>query len=180
MKRKAFKKIQKIPVFVYCEGVTEIQLFRFLKRHFDKSVYDIRPPKDLKGVSDLADIQKTHKDITTKLKQDYGSRIAYLKLFIIDGDLVDSPQIKRFLSEQGCLVEQFSANTEQLLLSLVGKPVRLDVPLGDYRAKCKRKFEEHFGCTADKLDEKTFKVIFPNSTVVGTNVPIIKSILDPD
>lgn len=180
MKKRSLIINQKIPVFVFCEGLTEVQLFRFLKHDFDKKIHDIRPVEDLGGVGSLVVIQKKYKEKIKKIKQNYGSDISVLMLFIVDGDLIDSAEIKKFLLAEGCLVEQSVPNTEGMLLSLVGKSVVQDVPLMDFRGKCKNKFKNHFGCTADKLDEKSFQAIFKNITIVGANFPIVKTILDPN
>jgi len=179
MSKKTFTKIQKTPIFVFCEGLTEVQLFRFLKDHFDQKIYVFRQIIDLGGLRDLAEAKKKYRKETTKISHKFDKRIAYLFLFIIDGDLVDSLRIKSFLSSKGCSVEQFPVNTEHSLLSLVGKNISQDVPLTDYRSKCKRKFKEHFSCDADKLDEANFKMLFPTIDVVSRVMPVVSNLLRP-
>ena len=147
--RKQKIRQQKEVIFVFCEGLAEMNLFRYLKQRFDSKTRSFKL-SSLDGIRGLSDFRTKYQSSLKKIRQQYGNNL-YQRLFIIDNDILDSKHIITFLKQKSELVQLCNPNTEALLLSLVNKIVSQDVLLGDYSKKCKKEFKSYFGCTADCL-----------------------------
>jgi len=180
MKKPMQLRKQREIVISFCEGETEIELFGFLKHQYSNRKIGFRKPIDLAGVSDFITFEKKYKEeikgLGFKPKKDY-EKIKLL--FIIDNDIADSAKIKKFLDTEKHLVQLCDPNTEGMILNIIGKPQAKTVGDKDYRKKCKDAFENHFGCKAHKLKEKTLKEIFTDEEF-KKSLPVLYDLFKKD
>jgi hypothetical protein len=162
---------------VLCEGEAERHIFRFLQHSYANKKTGFKLPQDLHGVRSFDDFTQKYDSCLKGLKQKYGRDIKNIALlFMIDYDLSDSKKIIDFIESKGHLAQVCDPNTEGMIMSMIGKPVKKEVGVADYRTKCKNVFKAHFGCTVDKLTEKQLREVFSTIEIVQKHLPTLHAL----
>lgn len=171
---RRYKIKQKDLIIPFCEGETELHVFNFLKIVYSNKEIRFGKPQDLGGIRDFAEFKRKYSKLCKandlKPKKDY-AHVNFL--FIIDNDLDDSEEIKKFILKKGNLVQLCDPNTEGMILAIAGKKQVCSTDKKNFRKKCKDNFESHFNCEAHKLKDAQLKNIFATLDTVKTNLSVL-------
>ncbi len=172
MRRNKIK--QKDLIIPFCEGETEIHVFNFLKILYWNKKIRFGRPQDMGGVRDFAEFKRKYNKLCKandlRPKKDY-AHVNFL--FIIDNDLDDSEEIKKFILEKRNLVQLCDPNTEGMILAIAGKKQVCSTDKKNFREKCKANFKNHFKCEAHKLKDHKLREIFSSVQIVQTNLLVL-------
>lgn len=148
------------------EGDAEENLFGYLKRRFCKKVKSFKPAP-LNGFNSLLVFKRKYNQVYRKnglTRRNKGQNIHFV--FLIDGDLDDTPDIVAYIEREGHTHQVNVLNTETLLLRMAGVNLAVDVPLADFRDKAKARFLAKFGKKAHLMKASDFDAIIDEAKFI--------------
>jgi hypothetical protein len=170
--------MQSKDVYLMCfEGEAEENLFAYLKSRFCPTNKTFKPIS-LKGFNSLEVFKRKYNQVYRAnglKKRKLGEKVHFI--FLIDGDLDDTPAIITFIESEGHRHQTNNQNTESVLLRMTGTSLTVDTLLSDFRKKSKAKFVEKFGKEAHQMKDKDFDAIL-DEAIFTANFPMLHQIFN--
>ena len=170
--------MQSKDVYLMCfEGEAEENLFAYLKSRFCPTNKTFKPIS-LKGFSSLEVFKRKYNQIYKAnglKKRKLGEKVHFI--FLIDGDLDETPAIITFIESEGHRHQTNNQNTESVLLRMAGINLTVDTLLPDFRKKSKAKFIEKFGKEAHQMKDIDLDKIITEE-LFRTHFPLLQELFE--